>query len=1129
MTGIFNYWRQLLANIKAYWNRSIRRQLMLSFSLLALTMMLGFSALMLTHQRSFLYEATNDRATGLAHALASSSASWVLSNDLAGLQEVLTGFSNTTDLKFAMVLSLKGEVLAGTEISQIGRYVNDKISLDLLSSAAEPKMLINQPSLVDVALPIMAGNRHIGWARVEMTRHSALSNLKLIGLAGLGFSILAVISALLVANILAKRLTRHLHHLILITTSIEQGRRNVRSTIKRNDEVGQLALSFNNMLNTLVDSETMLEHINRLYAAWTECNKIIAQQDDADKLRNSICKILAQQVPFELVWIGVPDQDGWIHPVARSGAGADHLIVFKRSTDPSLAEGHFPISIAIRNGCPEIFNDFLATPEAMLWGGLAEQLNLRSVAAFPIFIGNQCYGGIAVHSSKVNFFTPELISLMSSIANDISLALNKLELEKQRRDAEKALSDSEFRWKFAIEGAGDGLWDWNIAEQKVTFSKRWKELIGYAEYEIKDQFEEFESRLYPEDREHVLNEIKNYFENRIPNYNVEFRFQCKDGSYKWILARGMAVNRDEKGMPLRMIGTHTDITERKHTESELSIAAIAFESQEGMIVTDADNHILRVNRAFSNITGYSAEEVIGKNPHILSSGQHDPSFYSAMWEDVKNKGAWEGEIWNKRKNNEIFPEYLTISTVRNASGQVTNYVATLSDITDRKLAEEEIETLAFYDSLTGLPNRRLLLDRLNHALTTSSRNGKDGALLFLDLDHFKMLNDTLGHATGDLLLQQVAERLTTCVREEDTVARLGGDEFVIMLESLSESALDAAAQAEAIGEKILNRIRQPYQLGSHKHQTGVSIGVALFSGHNQSQDELLKHADIAMYQAKKANRNTMRFYDPQMQASIDARAALEADLRIALQEKQLKLYYQPQVYHNGNITGAEALLRWEHPTRGLISPLEFIPLAEDTGLILPIGQWVLDTACHLLKTWEANIHTRNLQLAVNVSAKQFHQTDFVEQVRQTILRNQINPDKLKLELTESLVLDNIAETNLKMHALREIGVRFSMDDFGTGYSSLAYLTQLPLDQLKIDQSFIRNIGIKPTDAVIVQTIIGMGNSLGMEVIAEGVETEVQRAFLQLHGCPICQGYLFSKPVPLETFETLLQQATCKQA
>jgi diguanylate cyclase (GGDEF)-like protein len=436
--------------------------------------------------------------------------------------------------------------------------------------------------------------------------------------------------------------------------------------------------------------------------------------------------------------------------------------------------------------------------------------------------------------------------------------------------------------------------------------------------------------------------------------------------------------------------------------------------------------------------------------------------------------------------------------------------------------EEKVEHLAFHDQLTGLANRRLLYDRIKQALVFSARSGRMGALLFIDLDNFKALNDTIGHDMGDLLLQQVAQRLQSCVREGDTIARLSGDEFVVMLEALSKHDLEAAAQVEIIGNKILNIINKPYQLASYDYHCTASIGIAFFSDHDQSKEELLKHADIAMYQAKTAGRNTLCFFDPQVQINLAYRVALETDLRLALAENQFKLYYQPQVCRKGKIIGAEALIRWDHPQRKLLSPLDFITLAEESDLILPIGQWVLETACAQIKIWEGSFHTQHLQLAVNVSAKQFHQTDFVEQVCQILHRSAINPERLKLELTETLLLDNIDNTILKMKALREIGVRFSMDDFGTGYSSLSYLTQLPFNQLKIDQSFVRNINVKTTDAMIVQTIIGMGNNLGMEIIAEGVETEVQRDFLEQHNCSVYQGFLFSKPVPIEQFESLLK-------
>jgi len=565
------------------------------------------------------------------------------------------------------------------------------------------------------------------------------------------------------------------------------------------------------------------------------------------------------------------------------------------------------------------------------------------------------------------------------------------------------------------------------------------------------------------------------------------------------------------------------LTEHDIATNSLRIAATAFESQEGMIITDADNLILRVNSAFTRITGYTAEEVIGKNPRIVSSGRHGKEFFAEMWDRILTTGEWEGEVWNRRKNGEIFPEYLTIATVKDSAGNITNHVGSLSDITLRKEAEEEIRNLAFFDPLTRLPNRRLLLDRLQQAWASSTRSGREGALLFIDLDNFKTLNDTLGHDIGDLLLQQVAQRLLFCVRENDTVARLGGDEFVVMLEDLSEDRLDAAAQTEAVGEKILATLNQAYQLAGHEYRNTPSIGATLFHDHQQATEDLFKHADIAMYQAKKAGKNTIRFFDPKMQDAINNRALLEHDLRIGLEKHQFHLYYQIQVDDQRRPLGAESLIRWIHPVHGLIPPSHFIPLAEETGLILPLGHWVLQTACAQLKAWQADISTRNLLLAVNVSAKQFRQEDFVDQVKSLVQESGIDPTLLKLELTESMLQDNIKETIATMIELKKFGVQFSLDDFGTGYSSLQYLKQLPLDQLKIDQSFVRDIADDSSDRAIVRTIIAMAQELSLDVIAEGVETEAQRAPLLRKGCVHYQGYLFGKPVPIEEFNQLLSQ------
>ena len=556
-------------------------------------------------------------------------------------------------------------------------------------------------------------------------------------------------------------------------------------------------------------------------------------------------------------------------------------------------------------------------------------------------------------------------------------------------------------------------------------------------------------------------------------------------------------------------------------EAALSVAAIAFEIEEGMIVTDQDEVIIRVNRVFTKLTGYSAEEAIGKNLSMLKSDHQDAEFYPRMREILYRDNYWQGEIWNRRKNEEIYPEWLTITAVVGKDGKITNYICAFFDITERKQAEDKIHNLAFYDPLCQLPNRRLLFERLHQAVTTSARNQTCAGLLFIDLDNFKTLNDTRGHDIGDLLLIEVGERLRTCIREIDTLARLGGDEFVVLLEGLSEDRTQAAVQARGVGEKMLKAINQPYMLKDIEHYSSASIGISLFANYRQNLDDLLKQADTAMYAAKKSGRNTLRFFDPAMQEALEIHSQLEAGMRKALPKDEFRLYYQVQVDSKQRPIGAEALIRWEHPEQGLISPAKFIPVAEDTGLILPLGLWVLQTACAQLKEWESNPLTRKLSLAVNVSARQFRQPGFVKQVSEMIEQTLINPSRLKLELTESTVLENVVDTIAKMHALKLIGVRFSMDDFGTGYSSLAYLTQLPLDQLKIDQSFVRNIGTKSTDSMIVQTIIGMANNLGIEVIAEGVETHAQRDFLWGAGCRLYQGYLFGRPVPVEEFTALL--------
>jgi diguanylate cyclase (GGDEF)-like protein/PAS domain S-box-containing protein len=650
------------------------------------------------------------------------------------------------------------------------------------------------------------------------------------------------------------------------------------------------------------------------------------------------------------------------------------------------------------------------------------------------------------------------------------------------------------------------------AQRRITFvNAAFLKITGYDEAEMLGRSPHF---LYgPQTDPEALNRLRDTLVSDRPEAHAVLGYR-KSGTPFWCEVSVTPV-LNSQGQRTHVVSVMRDITESRQLDQEMRIAAIAFESLHGMMVTDDKGAILRVNQAFTEMTGYRAEEVLGQSPAILKSGRHESAFYTNMWQQLQATGQWYGEVWDRRKNGEIFPKWQTISAVSGADAKVTHYVAAFSDISERKEAEEKIRSLAFYDALTGLPNRRLLLDRLQQALLTSERSGRQGALLFIDLDHFKTINDTLGHHVGDSLLVEVAHRLQTCLRACDTAARLGGDEFVVMLEDLSEVYLESLTQVETVSEKILSALNQRYQLVEGEHRSTPSIGITLFNGQHTSMDDLLKQADLAMYQAKAAGRNTLRFFDPKMQAVVTHRAALESDLRDSLEKKEFLLFYQAQVDTQGYLTGAEALVRWQHPRRGLVSPMEFIPLAEETGLILPLGLWVLETACTQLTAWAGQPATAHLTMAVNVSARQFRQTDFVEQVLGALERTGANPLRLKLELTESLLLDDIEVTINKMTRLKAVGVGFSLDDFGTGYSSLSYLKRLPLDQLKIDRSFITDVLTDTNDAVIARTIVGLANSMGLSVIAEGVEIEAQRSFLEDNGCHAYQGYLFGQPGAVE--------------
>lgn len=663
-----------------------------------------------------------------------------------------------------------------------------------------------------------------------------------------------------------------------------------------------------------------------------------------------------------------------------------------------------------------------------------------------------------------------------------------------------------------------GSWELDLFTGKQEWSTQMFHLLEVDSSVCVPSCEAFLDIVHPEDRALVSQSCFHAQTESKPRQFIH-RLLMADGRIKWIEQRCTHYAAAD-GRVVRSVGTVQDVSVREEAALQLSIAAVAFETQEAILVTDKDANIIKVNHAFEMITGYSQEEVLGRNPRLLSSGRQDKTFYRIMWDAINKEGRWSGELWDRRKDGEIYPKWITITAVKNRD-QITNYVAVFMDITGRKKAEEEIYSLAFFDPLTHLPNRRLLMDRMHIALGQSDRSKHCGALMFLDLDHFKVLNDTKGHEFGDKMLIEVARRLGACVRDIDSVARFGGDEFVVLLEGLSVNENDAVVQAGLIAEKIRDSLAQTYQIADYAHESSSSIGVVLFSGAEVEADDLFKRADLAMYQAKEGGRNMVRFFEPTMQAVLEARTLMERALRQALPNDELELYFQVQTNQDNTLLGAEVLLRWRNPVLGMVPPAEFIPLAEQTKLILPIGQWVLEQACARLKLWEAHPVLCNMRLAVNISPVQFHRPDFIRQVKEIIVNSGANPQRLELELTENLVLEDVEEAILKMTELKAFGVRFSMDDFGTGYSSLQYIKRLPISQLKIDQSFVRDILTDSGDAMMVQTIVAMARNFGYEVIAEGVEEHAQLSPLIDIGCASFQGYLFGRPVALDDFEQLI--------
>ncbi len=685
-----------------------------------------------------------------------------------------------------------------------------------------------------------------------------------------------------------------------------------------------------------------------------------------------------------------------------------------------------------------------------------------------------------------------------------------------RKHTEAELQKSEASLAKAQEVAHLGNWDLNIATNKFMWSNEIFRILGLAPQEFEPTYETFIKAIHPDDRDFVKKSVNEaLYEGK--QYSIEHRIIRPDGTERMVFEHG-EVFCDQTGKAVRMVGVVQDITERKHTEDRLELATKVFENAiEGVVITDTDANILSVNPAFTDITGYSAHEVAGQNPSILKSNRHDNAFFKSMWNSLLSKGFWQGEIWNRRKNGEAYLGSMTITAIKDEHDRTTRYVSVFHDITELRRSEELIKFQENHDALTGLPNRSLFEDRLTQALTFSKHSGNSLAVVFLGLDRFKNINDTLGHAIGDKLLQAVAERLQECIWQGDTVSRWGGDMFAFLLQNVTPDGAIKAAQ------KIIQSIYEPFILNDNEIYITASVGLTLYPTDGEEADKLVKNADTAMYRAKEQGKNNYQLFTPRMNRLAFQKLDMENNLRKALGREEFVTYYQPKIdFKSGEVVGMEALVRWVSLEQGFVSPKNFIPLAEETGLIVPLGQLVLLDALKKTKKWH-DMGYSSLRVSVNLSARQFQQSDLIEVLGTSLQISGLDPEYLELELTESVVMHDVEEAIDTMRSLNSMGIKLSIDDFGTGYSSLTYLKKFPIDTLKIDQSFVCDIISDPDNTAIAALIISMAHGLNLRVVAEGVETREVFDFLKEHNCDEMQGFLFSRPLSAEDFSKMLQK------